>query len=126
MVDSLSKKNSTFTSMKVKVVGFEVLKDLYRGDADFSEICKASLDKPFKDYMVVHEFFFKGNSLCIPSSSLLLSILDELHCGPLGAHFGRNKTLALVRANFYLTKMERDATRFMDKCIMCLMAKTRS
>ena len=46
-------------------------------------------------------FLFKGNTLCNPSCSLRFSILDELHGGTLGGHFGEAKTLALVKANFF-------------------------
>ena len=51
--------------------------------------------------MRVDEFLFKCNTLCIPSCSLRLSILDELHGGTLGGHFGEAKTLALAKANFF-------------------------
>ena len=51
--------------------------------------------------MRVDVFLFKGNTLSIPSCSLRLSILDELHGGTLGGHFGEAKTLALVKANFF-------------------------
>ena len=57
--------------------------------------------KPSKDYMIVDSFLFKGNSLYVPSCSLRLSIIDELHGSLLDGHFGRVKTLASVRAIFY-------------------------
>ena len=69
-------------------------------------------------------FLFKGNTLCIPSCSLRLSILDELHGGTLGGHFGEAKTLALVKANFFWPKLEKDIARFVKKCVVCMMAKT--
>ena len=69
-------------------------------------------------------FLFKGNTLCIPSCSLRLSILDELHSGALGRHFGKAKTLALLKASFLWPKLERDIARFVKKCVVCMMAKT--
>ena len=102
------------TSMQVQVVGFDVLKELYEEDADFGEIWKVYADKPFKGFVRMDGFLFKGNTLCIPSCSLRLSILGELHGGTLGGHFGEAKTLALVKANFFWPK----------KCVVCMMAKT--
>ena len=52
-----------------------------------------------------------------------LSILDELHGGALGGHFGEAKTLALVKASFFWPKLERDNARFVKKCVVCMMAK---
>ena len=111
------------TSMQVQVVGFDVLKELYEEDADFGEIWKLCTDKPFKDFVRMDGFLFKGNTLCIPSCSLRLSILDESHGGTLGGHFGEAKTLALVKANFFWPKLEKDIARFV-KCVVCMMAKT--
>ena len=84
------------------------------------------MGKPFKDFMIVDGFLFKGNALCIPSCSLRLSIIDELHGGTLSGHFRRVKTLALVRANFYWPRVETNVARFVYRCTTCMMAKTRS
>ena len=75
--------------------------------------------------MIIERFLFKGNALCIPSCSLRLSIVDELHGGTLSGHFGRVKTLALVKTNFYWPKVERDVTMFVSRCTICMMAKNR-
>ena len=93
VVDALSRRHALVTSMQVQVVGFDVLKELYEEDADFGEIWKVCADKPFKGFVRMDSFLFKGNTLCIPSCSLRLSILDELHGGTLGGHFGEAKTL---------------------------------
>ena len=53
-----------------------------------------------------------------------LSILDESHGGTLGGHFGEAKTLALVKANFFWPKLEKDIARFVKKRVVCMMAKT--
>ena len=88
VADSLSRRHALVTSMQVQVVGFDVLKELYEEDADFGEIGKVCVDKPFKGFVRMDGFLFKGNTLCILSCSLRLSILDELHGGTLGGHFG--------------------------------------
>ena len=124
VADALSRRHALVTSMQVQVVGFDVLKELYEEDADFGEIWKVCADKPFKDFVRMDGFLFKGNTLCIPSCSLRLSILDELHGGTLGGHFGEAKTLALVKANIFWPKLEKDIARFVKKCVVCMMAKT--
>ena len=123
--DALTRRHALVTSMQVQVVGFDVLKELYEEDADFGEIWKVCTDKPFKGFFVrMDGFLFNGNNLCIPSCSLRLSILDELHGGKLGGHFGEAKTLALVKANFFWPKLEKDIARFVKKCVVWMMAKT--
>ena len=124
VADALSRRHALVTSMQVQVVGFDVLKELYEEDADFGEIWKLCTDKPLKDFVRMDGFLFKGNTLCIPSCSLRLSILDESHGGTLGGHFGEAKTLALVKANFFWPKLEKDIARFVKKCVVCMMAKT--
>ena len=52
-----------------------MLKELYEEDADFGEIWKVCTDKPFKGFVRVNGFLFKGNTLCISSCSMRLSIL---------------------------------------------------
>ena len=64
------------TSMQVQEVGFDVLKELYEEDADFGEIWKLCTDKPFKDFVRMDGFLFKGNTLCIPSCSLSLRLAN--------------------------------------------------
>ena len=100
VVDALSRKHSALTSLRIKVVGFDVLRDMYNEDAEFGKFWEACVEKPFKDFLIVDGFLFKGNTLCIPSCSLRLSIIDELHGGTLSGHLGRVKTLVLVKANF--------------------------
>ena len=78
----------------------------------------------FQGFCKGGRFFFKGNTLCILSCSLRLSILDELHGGALGVHFGEAKTLPLVKASFFWPKLERDIARLVKKCVVCMMAKT--
>ena len=43
----------------------------------------------------------------------------------LGGHSGEAKTLVLVKANFFWPKLETLIARFVKKCVVCMMAKTR-
>ena len=51
--------------------------------------------------------------------------MDKLHGGTLGGHFGEAKTLTLVMANFFCPKLETAVARFVKRCVVCMMAKTR-
>ena len=65
VADVLSRKHALVTSMQFQVVRFNVLKELYEEDVDFGEIWKVCANKPFKGFVRVDSFLFKGNTLCI-------------------------------------------------------------
>jgi hypothetical protein len=48
--------------------------------------------------MLVNDYLFHGLHLCIPFFSLHEHIIHESYCDE---HFGWDKTLALVSANYY-------------------------
>nr|GEX57891.1 hypothetical protein [Tanacetum cinerariifolium] len=60
-------------------------------------------------------YLFKGVRLCIPLCSLCEAIILEGHAGGLAGHFGRDKTLALLREQFYWPKMELDVNRLLER-----------
>ena len=126
MVDALGRKDVLLTFLHVKIIGFDVVKELYCDDADFGEIWKACVQRPFKDFVIINRFLFKRNLLAILVCFLGLSILDELHGTNLSGHFRRNKTLTFEQANFFSSKLGKDVDRIVAKCIVCMLAKTRS
>ena len=48
------------TYLTIKFMGFDVLKDLYKEDVEFGKIWETCAKKPFKDFMIVDGFLFKG------------------------------------------------------------------
>ncbi|GJS95133.1 RNA-directed DNA polymerase [Tanacetum coccineum] len=68
----------------------------------------------------------QGARLCIPLCSLREAIILEGHAGGLAGHFGRDKTLALLREQFYWPKMERDVKGFLEGVCTCRLLKTHS
>nr|GEU83852.1 RNA-directed DNA polymerase [Tanacetum cinerariifolium] len=71
-------------------------------------------------------YLFKGVRLCIPLCSLREAIILEGHAGGVAGHFERDKTLPLLREQFYCPKMERDVNRLLERCCTCHLAKTHS
>lgn len=59
---------------------------------------------------------FKGKTLCIPQCSLREAIVWEAHIGGLVSHFVRDKTLSLVKKNFYWPRLERDVNKHIQRC----------
>lgn len=50
-------------------------------------------------------------------------MIRELHGGGLAAHTGRDKTLALIITRFYWPHIQRDVTRFVQRCAICQSSK---
>jgi hypothetical protein len=70
-------------------LGFENLRDMYAGDANFGEAYEAAENpvlrdrSPWIDYMIQEGLLFRGNQLCIPIFSMRENLLKEKHSGGL-------------------------------------------
>jgi hypothetical protein len=88
-------------------LGFENLKDMYVGDADFVEAYEAAENpvlrdrSPWMDYMIQNGLLFRGNQLCIPHCSMRENLLKEKHSGGLAGHFGHDKTFAKLSEAYF-------------------------
>nr|GEZ43957.1 RNA-directed DNA polymerase [Tanacetum cinerariifolium] len=110
--------------MEAKVLGFEVIKDLYDDDCDFGTTWKSCCKGPINDFLRYEGFLFKINRLCAPQCSLRDEIIQETHEGGLTGHFRRDKTLAAVQEKFFWPKMGQDVKRLVDRCVTCHKAKS--
>ena len=102
--------------MEVRVIGFETFKELYENDVDSGRVWTSCQRGFFQPFSIFDGFLFENNALCVPCCSLRLTILVEVHGGALGGHFGRDKTLAFVQANFYWRKLKKDVDRLVKQC----------
>lgn len=124
VADALSRRSSLLTVLQTEVIGFTELCDLYACDDDFADIWnKCSQHIPCQDFHIQQNYFFKGNQLCIPNTSLRQQLLQELHCNGLSAHAGRDRTLALLQACFFWPKLRRDVVHFVERCPTCQIYK---
>ncbi|KAL2223912.1 UNVERIFIED_CONTAM: Transposon Ty3-I Gag-Pol polyprotein [Sesamum indicum] len=101
VADALSRRYVLLSIMDAKILGFELIKDLYANDVDFA------------------------NQLCVPNCSIRSLLLKEAHSGGLMGHFGISKTLGVLSEHFYWQKMRRDVEKFVGKCIVCHKAKSK-
>jgi hypothetical protein len=88
-------------------LGFDNLKDMYVGDADFGEAYEAAENpvlrdrSPWIDYMIQEGLLFRGNQLCIPNCSMRENLLKEKHNEGLAGHFGHDKTFAKLSESYF-------------------------
>ncbi|KAJ9555026.1 hypothetical protein OSB04_009640 [Centaurea solstitialis] len=124
VADALSRRQALLTSLHVQVDAFELVCNLYPDDPDFSVLWSACRAAPTQGYSLHEGFLFKGLRLCVPKCSLRDAIVLEGHQGALAGHFGRDKTLKLVKERFFWPKMSTDVTKVVDRCRTCHIAKT--
>lgn len=120
VADALSRRHSLLTTMHTFVTGFASFADLYATDSYFGKILPDVQTQKRNDFSLVDGFLFKGTQLCIPSCSLRLRIIEELHKE---GHIGRDRTLQLVSASYYWPSLRRDVERFVERCRSCQLAK---
>nr|GEV24945.1 hypothetical protein [Tanacetum cinerariifolium] len=112
----------TWTSEAAKA--FDILKDKVTEASvlalpNFDEVFQVKCDASGDGYL------FKGARLCIPLCSLPEAIILEGHAHGLAGHFGHDKTLALLREQFYWPKIECDVNGLLESCT-CHIAKTHN
>ena len=101
--------------MKVAVLGFDEMKDLYDSDLIFFEMWRECREpsligqlSKYDEYFIEEGMLFKEIHLCIPRSSTRSNLIKEKHCGGLAGHFGIDKTLSLVKDKYYWPQMYKD------------------
>jgi hypothetical protein len=129
VADTLSQKCLLLQEFIVKTLGFENLKDMYAGDADFGEAYEAAENPVLRDrslwidFMIQEGLLFQGNQLCIPYCSMRENLVREKHSGGLAGHFGHDKTFAKLSESYYWPGMREDVKQFVDRCRICQHAK---
>ncbi|GJW38497.1 RNA-directed DNA polymerase, partial [Tanacetum coccineum] len=120
VADTLSRRRSLVTTMK----GLETFRDLYQDDPKFKEAWNMCDVGTFQQFSKHDGFLFKGMRMCIPLSSLRESVIVESRAGGLAGHFGRDKTLAILKEQFYWPKMVRGIHQVIERRKICHIKKT--
>jgi len=68
--------------------------------------------------------FLRETSFPIPKSPLRDFIIKEAHGGALAGYFQINKTLKILKKNFYWPKMGGDVQKVITMCATCHMTKS--
>ena len=123
IADALSRRYNLLAILDAKVLGFEMIKDLYANDSDFCNIYAACFTEPQGDFHLQQGFLFKNNRLCIPKTPLRLLLVKEIHEGSLSGHFGIQKTLNMLSEHFYWPKMLGTIGKHILRCESCIKAK---
>nr|KAJ0218923.1 hypothetical protein LSAT_V11C300143610 [Lactuca sativa] len=113
VVDALSRRSNLLVSMRVGVLGMDVLMGQLTGIQSGQ----------MSDFLLHEGFLFKGNQLCIPDSSLRLQIIRELHGE---GHVGRDRTLQLVQSSYFWPTMRKEVGRYVKRCRICQESKGTS
>jgi hypothetical protein len=125
IVDALSKKCLLMQEFRVKTLGFDNLKEMYRYDPDFKEAYEAYGNPILRDitqwieYMIQDGLLFRGNQLCIPKCSMRENLLKEKHSGGLVGHFGHDKTFSKLNGSYFWPGMRTYVKKFVGRYRIC-------
>jgi hypothetical protein len=105
--DALSRKCLLMQEFRVKTLGFDNLKEMYRDDPYFKEAYEAFENPILRDkiqwtkYNIQDGLLFRGNQLCISKCSMRENLLKENHNGGLAGHFGHEKMFSKLNGSYY-------------------------
>ena len=105
--------------MHTKLLGFELLTDLYGNDYDFCKVWNACDKRAFGDFYRHDGFLFKRDRLCVSICSICELLVRESHGGGLMGHFSIHKTLGILNEHFYWSNMKHNVQPVSAKCITC-------
>jgi len=85
----------------------------------FGELYSACLKHPKENFLIQDGYLFKGTRLCIAKCGTHELLIREVHGGSSVGHFGENKTLIMLRENYYWPGMSEDIHDVLRRCATC-------
>jgi hypothetical protein len=126
VVDALSRKCLLMQEFRVKTLGFDNLKEMYRDDPDFKDASENQILRDrsqWTEYMIQDGLLFRGNQLCILKCSMRENLLKEKHSGGLVGNFGHDKMFSRLNGSYFWPGMRTDVNKFVDRCRICQHTK---
>jgi len=123
---ALSRRYLLLCSLGLRVLGFEMIKELYPKDEDCKKIFESCSRHPNGKFHSESGFLFKGARLCIPKGGIRELLIIEVHKGALVGHVGNRKTCIMLKEHYYCPKMAKDVEHFVKRCFTCLLARAMS
>lgn len=117
MVDALFKKYILLSTLNMKLLRFEYMKDLYENNSDFSNVYNVYEKLAYSKFYRLDEYLFRENKLYMLDSSLCELLLRKAHDDSLMEHFGVRKTSEILHKHFYWSKIKHYVQRVCNKCI---------
>ena len=81
VADALSHRHTLLTALDAKLLGFELMKELYKDDVDFLNAYVNCGKSDFGKFYVHDGFLFYLTKLCIPRDSIRDLLVRESHSG---------------------------------------------
>ena len=123
--DALSRLTVTLHHMSAHVFGFDRLREEYSACLDFciiyDEVSNGNRHE-YVDFLVENGYLFKETKLCTHWTSFRDLLIWEMHADGLGGHFGRDRTIAMVKDRFYWPYLKKDVARIVAQCKPCQLA----
>ena len=83
VADALSRRYVLLSTLDVRFLGFEHIKELYKDDSDFANVYNACETSAFEKFYRLDGYLFKESRLCVPLSSMRELLVREAHGGGL-------------------------------------------
>ncbi|XP_074303230.1 uncharacterized protein LOC141637664 [Silene latifolia] len=125
VADALSRRYTLLSTLDVRLLGFETLKDYYGEDVDFGAIYLECKSGAKGEYLIQDGFLFKGNQLCVPKHPIRELLVREAHGGGLAGHFGVAKTVKILKEHFLWPRLQKDVHNIVGKCVTCQVSKSK-
>lgn len=123
VADALSRRHSLLMTLHTSIIGFEVLPELYPTDPFFQNIWTVTQSGVSDEYMILDGFLCRGIRLCIPTCSLRLQLIRELHGE---GHVGGDRTLQLVSTSYFLSSLRQNVECYVVRCGIYQAAKGKA
>jgi len=98
---------------------------MYVQDFEFSSTYAECMERPQGGFYVNEWYLFKEGKNCIPQWSQRKFLVQETNKGGLMGHFRVEKTLGLLKENFFWPHMRKDVQSHCNRCISCLQSKSK-